>query len=526
MSSSRAFLRPLVALLVVTTVVAGPMAGSAAARHNCDKLDAVVYDAVNVGDYGIDINGCGDSHVSEAISNLTSVDADQTRSDVYAAALEEKADNRNFITGFNNTLSRSDSVIWMNVETQTARGFKNGSDQAGLETATNSTIADGYSKRAETLIDNWNTTVTAVYRAENTTDQEQNVSDNFVSVPAYDAHSNYGLTLVGTTTSSIVLPNGDVQPVKALVVKSHESGSGGQRHDIHPGAPTTNLDPYVDKAGPNEDPLRPDIRYVTVQPASDSDSPVNIVDVRDFTSAWDRINSQTVDLQAESDVFVNNTYSAFESGKIDANEVISRNTAMFNLAASQYKGNNSLYRSTAVLGMLGLDVPQLNNTGTMKVSYRQATYNGLLLADSAPRGSWEKGTTYDTANIKGSVYLVTTAGQMKTLDGQFTLQDITNEDGASIERINHTKTVYQTTNTSGLLTRAEAMQLYRHEAENRERAYISDATDGEGSSEGSGDIDPELLLLLLGGFGGVGLLAYLAASKSPQGQFARRMMNK
>jgi hypothetical protein len=260
-----------------------------------------------------------------------------------------------------------------------------------------------------------------------------------------------------------------------------------------------------------------------VRPPTESQDPVTLVDFYEYEDAWDRTHAQSADLQAEADTFVSNTYTAYDSGEIDANEVISRNTAMFNLAADEVSANNSMYRSTAALGMMGLDVPDLNSTGTMTVDYRQTEYNGLLLAESAPAGQWSAGTTYDTANI-GVTYLVTTSGELITLDGQFTLLNMTNEDGGQIDSIDHTQTHYTTANTSQFLTRQEAMRVYRQQAENREEAFIAALDNTSTATDTSGVFDDQDMIILAGLAIGALLVVYGVARFSPQGRTVRRMM--
>jgi hypothetical protein len=158
-------------------------------------------------------------------------------------------------------------------------------------------------------------------------------------------------------------------------------------------------DGFVDQGDQNSQ----NLYGITVEAPNETGSQVRVLNFSEYSNRYDRTMSQSDDLEAEAGTFVNNTYPAYESGEIDPNQVISRNTAMFNLAADEVDGNNSMFRSTAALGMMGLDVPNLNETGTMTVDYRQTEYNGLLLADEAPGGAEESPRAFSWAHMVSSV---------------------------------------------------------------------------------------------------------------------------
>jgi len=143
--------------------------------------------------------------------------------------------------------------------------------------------------------------------------------------------------------------------------------------------------------------------------------------------------------------------------------------------------------------MMGFDTPDLNQSGTMDVTYENTTYTGLLLARNAPGGSWNVNTTYDPSNIDGPVMLATTDGRKIDLTSNFTVESMRAKDGSNIESVNTTKYAYKTANSSELMEMQERLTTLRQEIEDREP--------GGGAGGGSGD-----------GFGGNTMLIVLAAA--------------
>ncbi|TVT78312.1 hypothetical protein FQA18_20420, partial [Haloferax volcanii] len=88
---------------------------------------------------------------------------------------------------------------------------------------------------------------------------------------------------------------------------------------------------------------------------------------------------------------------------INSSDVISANTAMFEYGTQSGSDSTSLYDSTAALALMGFDVPDMQSSGLMNVTDQSGTanvtYQGLVLARSAPNGSWSANTTYNASAI-------------------------------------------------------------------------------------------------------------------------------
>ena len=123
----------------------------------------------------------------------------------------------------------------------------------------------------------------------------------------------------------------------------------------------------------------------------------------------------------------------------------------------------------------------------MDVTYGNSTYTGLVMARNVPNGTWVNGTTYNTSNIDGPVFITTIEGEKIDIpEGEtFTIEAMRSQDGSSISNVSTTRYNYKTSNAS--------------ELEQRE------PTTGGGGWSGGGSI-PEPVL-----FGGIGIVAALLA---------------
>ena len=227
-------------------------------------------------------------------------------------------------------------------------------------------------------------------------------------------------------------------------------------------------------------------RYIRVDaPTTDYDSK-KFVDQTAFGDNFQRMNTLKNSLQTESDAFVEATYADFDSGAANASDVISANTAMFEYG-TQADGNSSLYDSTAALTLMGFDTPNMSTTGTQDVTYKGNQYTGIVLARNAPGGSWQTGTTYNTSNITGPVFLATADGQKVDFaeNTTFTIDQMRNRDGGNVSSVETTKYVYKTANTSELNDMQNQLFELREEIESREP---------DGGGAGSGGIGTNAII--------------------------------
>ena len=494
-------------LLVSSATVAGPGAFTAQATHDCSTLEQTLTFAFGttgqVVDKALRDGKCTESHRAEAIEDMKQTDANQTKLDIYNAALQQKAETDTQTAVYDNYLNDSQSVAWMKAEIAIAEAYRNGSSKAVAESKARQAIADYYAKKQVNLLKSWNVSVASIaYLAESARNESVDMSlssqgdtSALFYIPEDSQnegfHAEIGDTSGNVTgVNSYALVNGS--QTAARTIKGHVSYNENQEIEIG-------------LTSPGHVPAAWYYYRVKVNPTDLAPEPVTMMDLRSYMDRLDRIQTLNNDLQADVDPFVNETWEAYDSGQINSSDVLSRNTQMFEYGLDATNGSSrNLYNSVAALSAMGLDTPQLNGTGTMAVTHQNQQYHGLIMAKEAPNGRWQSNTSYNASQIPGHVMLVTTSGEQKQISGEFRIGTISAEDGGSIDQVNATKVVYKTSNTSEQLKKMERILELRKEVESRE------PTAGGGGSSDSSGVDPKILVGVVA-IAGVGL--YVAGSR-------------
>ncbi|WP_052367958.1 hypothetical protein [Haloferax sp. ATB1] len=444
--------------VLVTTSTASPAV--AATGEDCTTLDGFIYDIFNFQPFdGNSDNPCSTQYqVDQAVQDLKDAQDNQTKVDLYNAALSQKATTDAGMAPFDNYLSDTQSVAWQKAQVAVAEAYQNNSTEAQAKQAASDAIADYYATKQKNLIESYNATVSSSETLWSTADTEGLHTTNqewvYIATTGKEAGDDLYYIRSLNHTSSVTLVNGDVRDSRYLYLYD----AAGDSYDIRVDGNSTNPS-QNGYTGYGVGIQAPDSNYTDLE----------IWYFEDYHNRWDKIETQTASLQSEADNFVNATYSDFESGAIDPSDVISANTAMFEYATRT--GNNStLYSSTAALSLMGFDTPRLNSSGVMNVSYQNQTYQGLILARNAPGGAWESNTTYNTANISGPVFMATVTGNKVDFANNttFTIHEMTAKDGSNIQKQETTKYVYRTANTSELLEVQQSLLSLRSELEERE----------------------------------------------------------
>jgi hypothetical protein len=133
---------------------------------------------------------------------------------------------------------------------------------------------------------------------------------------------------------------------------------------------------------------------------------------------------------------------------------------------------------------MGLESPNLNKTGTMVVEDNTTglEYEGILFSETAPNGSWETGKQYNSANIPGPQFVITTEGEEINLNGNFTVKSIKDKDGNSVNTVDTKEYNYVTEDAGELASKTQQSKELIREINSR-----SVEASGGKSSNGSGD---------------------------------------
>lgn len=476
--------RVALALFVVASVAMSGYApgeglvGEAQAVHDCNNVDALVFGF----SFGyVNEDKCSNNHVDHAVDEVRAAEENQTKVDIYSAASGQKARSEEFEAVYGNYLNDSESIAWMKAEAAIAEAYKNGSTQSEAKVAAREAVSDYYAVKQINLIQSWNSTAKSAMYLRERAEQEANINKYMVQGrDRYSDHKNspgtgpdYFEITDWNDSAQVTLVNSSTRTSHALLVedttytgdtgKAHvasgevaiDDGGGGHRyaHKVQVAAPDSNYD-HMD--------------YVFYQ---------------DYKDRWDRIEAKNTALQDEADLFVDAIWQDLEDGNTDATDILSRNSKMFEYGTATQQ-NGTYYDSIAAAAGMGLETPDLNETGQMTITDGGgATHDGILHARNAPdNGTWTVGETYDPDNITGPVFMSTTEGETLELTRPFTLDGATDTDGNERSTVDTTRYNYQTANTSELNNKYADLLRLTGQLQERSESVDSESSGGGGSS--------------------------------------------
>ena len=462
----------LVALLLVSSATATPAAAQLStpiSQEECSELDQFINRWVNSASYGLStgIEGCL-APDNGAIDQMKQEDGNQTKVDIYSAASATKAGQDSFFASYSNYLNDSEATAWMKAQSAVAQAYENGSTKAEAKIQAREAISSYYAIKQENLIERWNITVSHARYLDEQATMEDGISSSFVAMDATGSNLAGEDHELWYENRSMGLVDGSSHGVLAVVSTDMYSGSG-HPYKFTPATGQQSYQSYQEYHG-----------LEVSAPNSNYDN-LQLLTFDEYATRWSELQSMNSNLQSEIENFVDATWTDFEAGNINSTDVLSANTAMFEYGVRSGAENESLWSSTAALSMMGYDTPTLNNSGTMRITYGAYDFHGLVMARNAPNGTWTNGTTYNTSNIDGPVFFLTTDGEkIDTTDGEtFTIESISAKDGTPTETVNTTQYVYKSANTTQFLEMQSELESLRQEIENRE------ASIGGGSGLGS-----------------------------------------
>lgn len=450
---TRSILSVFAVCLVVLSTVTVPVQSAAAQPEQCSSVDDFIY-FFSMGTVNVD--DCGrQAYVDDAIQDMKDSDANQTKVDIYSAAKQQRAGEKNFMAPFKNHIQDTEPIAWMKVETAVAESYDDGSTKVQAKANAIDAIEDYYAIRQRNLVNQWHKQLTGVETLRDQAAQEDGISTSFIDT---QGGGSSGGKFTKFKNKTVTLVDGSTETIRAAKYVNG-AGYGG-----------VTLGPDNADASPSQTNFDPSSWYV--RPPSEDYNTTQMMVYSPYQAAWDNIQQSEQSLTDEVDAFVDATYDDYDTGQINASDVIGTHTAMFEYGARSGGETEGLWKSTAALSMMGYDTPNLNQSGMMTVSYDDTTYNGLVMAESAPNGTWQAGQTYDASNISGPVFMLTDTGDKIDIQDPdtFTIRNITAKDGSAIESAETTKYVYRTSNTTELLEMQKQLTSLRQEIEDRERS--------------------------------------------------------
>lgn len=482
----------VMATLLVTSGFATPVVAEGDASK-CGIVDSVVYGvtfgAVDSGGWGYDEK---DSHCaakleqsilseSEGVQNIRESDDNQTKMDMYVAAQSLMSQKDTYLTTRRNYLNDSEAIAWMAVERAIANAFQEGKSKAEAKIEGKQAIADYYSRHQQELKKNWNNSAYSLYYIQQRIQNESGIPNDYIGGDDGNYYESFSgkisprttqMTYVNGTTTNVVWLRAGVPDGTNSNVGLYSKSLDGE------GYPD-----YIYKINP------PTNDYGEIVLLSSQANYDNANEgYNDWAQVYESIENKNSKLQGEVDGFVNNTWTALEEDRISASDLISRNNYVFQMGV-EGTGNNSYSNMIAAYAAMGLETPNLNDTGTITIDYANQSLEGMLYSNNVPNGTWIAGTTYNASNITGNEVFITTKGERFELEGEFTITRIVSKSGEEQESVNSVTYNYVSSNESELRNKLDMMLKLIEEQEERETEAVGGGGGGSGDSSTPSPID-------------------------------------
>jgi hypothetical protein len=491
-------------LALVGALVAGPGAGTAMAQtdgdQTCTAVDSLIYhwfsgeditESVTGNDfYGNPDNPCSTAYkINQTIEDMKASDANQTKADIQAAAASQVASTEPFDATYQNQLNNSRTAAWLRAEQAIAEAYNNGENASVARQNAKDAIDSYYTIRQKNLIASWESQV-AAWQSLDQIAANESLDSHYTTINQSSGTqpgqtNNDGISF---GTYNVTLADGNTSETTYVKANLYDDPTSGSAYAAVDGsdAGQGGIGMYDRTSG-------------LVVASEDSANTTEVLTFADYGDPWSEIETKRSNLKGEVDPFVNNTYDALDNGTINESDLLSRPNKMFQYGTEYNNGSTNLYNTVGALSGLGIAAPELNGTGTMTVTYTNASganvsADGFLMADAAPNGTWEANTTYNASAISGPVYFARTDGTTVELSGEFTIEEIRNRDGDPIGNVTAGKSVSTAADVSNLIDEIERFIEQRKQIEAREPGLI-----GGGSGAGSGSIPPVAIAAVLGG---------------------------
>lgn len=388
----------------------------------------------------------------------------ETHTDMYTHLDAQEAASENYLTVVSNYREDLDGRAWMIAEAEVAESYENGSTATEAKANARQAVGQYYEVKQFNLGDRWNTTILAMdYAYERA--QDNNVSNLYHHNVRGDAsdgsHVNWqgvdNVEYAGYTHATINTSNaGKTQTV--IAPQFNVTYTYDNTNSV--GTTTTTETMTITPDDRTQSWSWGQLEYVhtSVNPPT-SDYPEFVYLFHDhWKQPYVGITEQENTTQNEISQFVDVTYSDFDTGALNASDIVSRITMMEEYGLRGTDENATFSDVTAALASMGLEHPNLAETGYMNVSYTAEdgrTYyqhqKGMLFARNIPSDSWDaNGTQYNSTNVSGPVMFANQDGTLITINGTFTIHSATDKNGNTVETVTTEDVDYKVSNTTEL----------------------------------------------------------------------------
>ncbi|AUG48539.1 hypothetical protein BVU17_13760 [Haloarcula taiwanensis] len=415
--------------------------------------------------------------------NTTNTDTAQVKTDIYQSALNSNASTDNTLTVLNNDLKDAKTQARIEGKNAYIRALNNGSSKSAAKNAAKEAVSDFYATHQRNLLAEYTLTVSH-FKYLRSTALNESIDSSYVDTDDQSLSSTGDYTYNwNQPTDSVTLTDGTTEDYTYVQI-SKTYGPGGD---------TETYDHYITNTAKSGATLGISAKSLGVHGYSSDTSYVAVVPFERFQSTWTTIENQDQTVRNEMDTLAENTYSAYQAGEINNSDLVDP----YVLASQQSPGDDFQGWAAAQLTLLGTNSPEnFDQIGSFQITTESGTqYEGVLFSQENPAsGQFENGTTYNTSNIGGTQYVVT-SDRIVELDGEFTIDSISTQDGQTVQNVTIQKTTYETTNVTELKQQYEDLAYKRAQIEAREKALKQSAG---GGFLGGGSVPPVVALAVIG----------------------------
>ncbi|KZX46796.1 MULTISPECIES: hypothetical protein [unclassified Haloarcula] len=428
--------------------------------------------------------------------DTSETDAAQTKVDIYQSAQNSNAASEGFHTTLDNYLSDTKTQARIIGKNAYIKALNSGASKSAAKTEAKQAVADYYATKQVNLMNQYEVEAQNYDYLHSVAANESNIAstldgnqDTFVGTSHTHPYGDGGtIEYQGLNSVSYTLTNGSshtYQAPKVFVDAGYDSGD-----NINPTLTAHTAPSSVESsAGSGRSSVH--LESLMIRAPNDNYQNLKIVRWQEFNRLNSDIQSQNSEVQADMDTLAENTYSAYQAGEINNSDLVDP----YVLSNQQSAGEDFQGWAAAQLTLLGTNSPEnFDQIGSFNVTTESGTqYEGVLFSQENPAsGQFENGTTYNTSNIGGTQYVVT-SDRIVELDGEFTIDSISTQDGQTVQNVTIQKTTYETTNVTELKQQYEDLARKRAEIEAREQNLRGSA--GGGLLGGSSS---SLVLVLIG----------------------------
>ncbi|MFY4811292.1 hypothetical protein ACOJIV_01085 [Haloarcula sp. AONF1] len=399
-----------------------------------------------------------------SVDSLSQRDAELA---AYQSGLNDYAAFKSYNTTLNNYLEDTKTQARIIGKNAYIRALNNGSSKSAAKSQAKQEVVDYYAVKQANLVKSWNTRVQHLYYLDTqlqTSDGQRRVIQPSL-VQATPSWYQYGEIRQFDNSTTQTLVNGSTMDTK--VVGLYASKDGGQ--NTVPLKFGNNNRKIIGESGNN-------LNTNGVKLVSPDGDQQQVLHTSIYQNKMSAISSQSATVESDIDTLAENTYSAYQNGEINNSDLVDP----YVLASQQSPGSDFQGWTAAQLTLLGTNSPEnFDQIGSFNVTTESGTqYEGILFSQENPAsGQFENGTTYNTSNIGGTQYVVT-SDRIVELDGEFTIDSISTQDGQTVQNVTIQKTTYETTNVTELKQQYEDLARKRAEIEAREQNLRGSAGGG------------------------------------------------